>query len=174
MMQVIFKRIFHFQEMILLLSLTVLACLPIALSNLVRDASLSLLLPTTLIGTLLTWLLATKQNRKSTSITFLLLIGFLLLFIRVGQIGSPIIELLKQTFNLFPKIYSLLPCLSFQPMTLLNKLLPSQADLLFGLPASFKKQELKTPPPAHLLGALVFGWLQFGQVGKFIVTNVCY
>ena len=63
-MQAIFKRLFRIQEMILLLSLTALACLPIALSELVRDAGLSLLLPITLIGVILAWALAGLGRAK--------------------------------------------------------------------------------------------------------------
>ena len=41
---------FRIQDLILGLSLMALACLPLALSEIVRDAGVSLLLPLTLIG----------------------------------------------------------------------------------------------------------------------------
>jgi hypothetical protein len=106
MMWALFKRLFHFQEMILLLSLTALACLPIALSNLVRDASISLLLPITLIGTFLAWLLARWKVQKRSSGIILLFLGPLSLFIRIGQLGRSVLELLQQTFRLIPPLFN--------------------------------------------------------------------
>jgi transglutaminase-like putative cysteine protease len=101
MMQSIARRLFHIPEMIILLSLIALACLPIALSNLVRDAGLSLLLPFTLSGTLLAWLLTAQNVRKTSSLIVLLGVGPLILFMRIGQLGGSVIEILKQA-ALFP------------------------------------------------------------------------
>ena len=50
-----------------MLSLTALACLPIALSKLVRDAGVSLLLPLTFFGAVLAWALAGWGVRKLSS-----------------------------------------------------------------------------------------------------------
>jgi transglutaminase-like putative cysteine protease len=107
MIEAIFKRIFHFQEMLLLLSLAALACLPMALSNLVRDASLSLLLPVTLIGTWLAWLLARQNIRNSSTGILLFFFGPLTLFIYIGQLGGALVALAKQIYNFFPAFYSL-------------------------------------------------------------------
>jgi len=105
MKQTIFKRIFQFQEMILLLSLCVLACLPLALANLVRGASLSLLVPITLLGMLLAAALATAKTRKSSAGIILLFLGPLSLFIRIGQLGDSLFALLNQSLHLIPALY---------------------------------------------------------------------
>jgi transglutaminase-like putative cysteine protease len=107
MIEAIFKRIFHFQEMLLLLSLAALACLPMALSNLVRDASLSLLLPVTWIGASLAWLLAKRNLRNSSTSILLFFFGPLALFLYVGQLGSALVQLAKQIYNFFPAFYAL-------------------------------------------------------------------
>lgn len=107
MMQAIFKRIFHFQEMLLLLSLSALACLPIALSNLVRDASLSLLLPITLIGAFLAWTLAKQEMRPSSWRVILFFFGPLILFMYIGQMGTSLMEWFKQIYQFFPAFYAL-------------------------------------------------------------------
>lgn len=107
MMQAIFKRIFHFQEMLLLLSLSALACLPIALSNLVRDASVSLLLPVTLIGAFLAWTLTRGQMRASSWRILLFFFGPLILFMYIGQMGAVLVEWFKQIYHFFPAFYAL-------------------------------------------------------------------
>jgi len=108
MLETIAKRLFHFQEMILILTLSALACLPLALSALVRDASVSLLLPLTLLGALLAWGLAQRNVRAFSSGIVLLVIGPLTLYIRIGQMGGSLFEVLKQTFNIFPALIDLL------------------------------------------------------------------
>ena len=104
--QDIFKRLFHFQEMILVLSLVALACLPIALSELIRDAGLSLLLPITLFGVILVWALAGWGVRKLSSGIILLFLGPLALFVRIGQLGGALIELIKQLFIFIPAFFN--------------------------------------------------------------------
>ena len=106
MLQALFKRLFHFQEMILVLSLLALLCLPIALSDLVRDAGVSLLLPLTLIGALAAWVLATWGVRKSLSGFALLILGPLALYIRIGQMGDSIFEFAKQSFPVVPAFFN--------------------------------------------------------------------
>jgi transglutaminase-like putative cysteine protease len=105
MMQSIAKRIFHIPEMIIVLSLTALACLPLALSNLVRDAGVTLLLPLTLIGALLAWALTTLNVKKISSLIILLGIGPLVLYLRIGQMGSSLFEIFRQTFNLLATLF---------------------------------------------------------------------
>ena len=107
-LEAIFKRLFHFREMILILTLSALACLPLALSALVRDASLSLLLPLTLLGALLAWGLAQLNARGLASAIVLLVIGPLALYVRIGQLGGSLFEVLKQTLELFPALINLL------------------------------------------------------------------
>ena len=57
----LFIRYFHLQELIFVLSLMALACLPIALSELIRGAGTSLLLPLTLYGSILAWASAVRR-----------------------------------------------------------------------------------------------------------------
>ena len=105
-LQAIFKRLFHIKEMILVLSLIALACLPIALSDLVRDAGVSLLLPLTLIGAILAWLLTVLGARKLLSGFVLLILGPLALYIRIGQVGDSLFEFIKQLFILIPAFFN--------------------------------------------------------------------
>ena len=106
MIQALFKRLFHFQEMILLLSLATLACLPIALSNLVRDASITLLLPIMLIGVLLAWLLAGSKVQDRSAGIILLFLGPLSLFVRIGQLGGSLLGLITQVFKFISPLYN--------------------------------------------------------------------
>lgn len=108
MLQALFKRIFHFQEMILILSLMALACLPSALGEIVRDASVSLLIPLTLIGALVAWALATRNIDKTLSLFVLVILGPLALYVRIGQIGNSLFEFIKQSVNLVPPYFSYL------------------------------------------------------------------
>ncbi len=101
-MEAFVNYLFRLPRMILLLSLIALACLPIALSNLVRDASASLLLPVTLFGALLAWGLAKWHLRKISVEIILLFLGPLALFVRIGQLGGSLFELIKQTIVFIP------------------------------------------------------------------------
>jgi transglutaminase-like putative cysteine protease len=102
MIQVIFKRLFHFQEIIFLLTLMALVCLPIALSELVRDAVMSLLLPLTIFGAILAWALAIFGVRKSLSGFVLLILMPLALYVRISQMWDPLFELVRQFLFLIP------------------------------------------------------------------------
>ena len=108
MMQAIFKRLFHIQEMIFVLSLTALACLPFALSELMRDAGMSLLLPITVFGLILAWVLAGLGVRRSLSGFVLLFLGPLALYIRIGQMGGALFEFIRQWFLLIPSLFNAL------------------------------------------------------------------
>jgi transglutaminase-like putative cysteine protease len=103
--QAIFKRLFHIQEMTFVLTLTALACLPIALSELIRDAGMSLLLPVTLFGAMLAWAFAGWRARKLLSALVLLTIGPLALYIRIGQMGGALFELIRQVYLLIPAFF---------------------------------------------------------------------
>ncbi len=123
MMQSIARRLFHIPEMIIVLSLMALACLPVALSNLVRDAGVTLLLPLTLLGALLAWALTTRNVKKFSSLIILLGIGPLAIFIRIGRMGNSLFEILKQTFNLLMEIFQ------FKTPLDLSALLTAKEDL---------------------------------------------
>ena len=107
-LRAIFKRLFQIHELVLLLSLLALACLPIGLRGLVRDAGISLLLPLTLIGVLLTWLLTAWNVRMVFSGFALLILGPLVVYIRIGQAGDSLFEFFKQSvffiFALFKRL----------------------------------------------------------------------
>jgi len=105
MIQAFFKRILQLRELILILSLVELACLPIALSELIRDAGMSLLLPITLCGAVLAWALTSRGVRESLSGFALLILGPLALYIRIGQAGNSLFEFIKQIFILIPAFF---------------------------------------------------------------------
>jgi transglutaminase-like putative cysteine protease len=96
----IYERLLRPQGIILLLSLSALICLPIATSDLVRDAGMSLLLPITVIGLLLAWSLAYWRVRNLSSAFILLFLGPLTLYIRVAQMSNVLFELISQLFRL--------------------------------------------------------------------------
>ena len=98
LMQAIFKRLFHIEEMVFVLSLTTLLCLPFALSEVIRDAGVSLLLPIMLIGMMFAWVLAGLGVRRSLSAFALLFLGPLALYIRIGQMGGALFEMIRQLF----------------------------------------------------------------------------
>jgi len=104
--EAILKRLFHFQGIILMLALAALVCLPTALNELVRDAGVSLLLPITIIGTLLAWALTNWNAQKLSSGLTLFFVGPLALYIRIGQMWGTIFELLKQLFLLIPRLFN--------------------------------------------------------------------
>ncbi|MEW6406975.1 MAG: hypothetical protein AB1649_34795, partial [Chloroflexota bacterium] len=79
--------LFRIPRMVFLLSLIALACLPVALSSLVRDANIGLLLPLTLVGALLAWALANWQVHRTSVGIILLFLAPLALFVQVGQMG---------------------------------------------------------------------------------------
>jgi hypothetical protein len=133
MIQTIFKRLFHFQEMILLLSLMTLGCLPIALGELVRDAGASLLLPFTLIGTLLTWALGALGVRKLSSRFILLFLGPLVLYIRIGQMIGALLELIRQYLLLGPAFFYRLVYKTPLDYSLLLSSINGLSQKMFGL-----------------------------------------
>jgi transglutaminase-like putative cysteine protease len=107
-MQAIFKRLFHIEQMIFVFSLTALLCLPFALSDVIRDAEVSLLLPITLFGLIFAWILAGLGVRRSLSAFALLFLAPLAIYIRIGQMGSALIELIRQWFIFIPSAFNTL------------------------------------------------------------------
>ena len=105
-MQAIFKRLFHIQEMIFVLSLMALLCLPFALSEVIRDAAVSLLLPITLFGMMFAWMLAGLGVRRSLSGFALLFLGPLALYIRIGQIWGALFGLIRQWFIFISHVFN--------------------------------------------------------------------
>jgi transglutaminase-like putative cysteine protease len=105
-LQALFRRLFHIKEMILVLSLMALACVPIAIGELVRDAGVTLLLPFTVIGAMLAWALGSWNVRKLISGFVLLILGPLALYIRVGQLWSSLFEFTRQLALLLPAFFN--------------------------------------------------------------------
>ncbi len=88
------------ENCILLLMLTALACLPISLGKIVRDATSSLLLPVTILAGLLAFVLA-SVNIKNTRAGFILIGGGpLMLLIRIAEIGTPLLVTIRETLNI--------------------------------------------------------------------------
>jgi len=114
----ILKRLFHIPEMIILMSVTALACLPLALSNIVRDAGITLLLPVTVIGVLLAWALVMQKVRRLSSGIILLGIGPAALFIRIGHMSTSLFEILKQTIFFFIDLVRYKTHVDFSPLLL--------------------------------------------------------
>lgn len=92
--------------MIFLLSLMALACLPIALSDIVRDAGISLLLPLTLSGMILAWALAGLGARKLSSAVILLFLGPLTLYLRISRLGNPLLASAGESLSLIPAFFN--------------------------------------------------------------------
>ena len=88
-----------------MLSLMALACLPIALSDLVRDAGISLLLPLTLSGMILAWALAGLGARKLSSAVILLFLGPLTLYLRISRLGNPLLAWAGESLSLIPAFF---------------------------------------------------------------------
>ncbi len=109
LMDTAISRLFRVPRMFLLFfSLVALVCLPIALSSLVHDASIGLLLPLTLLGALLAWGLAQWKVRGLSSGIILLFLGPLVLFIRMGQMGKAIVDLVRQAYHFMVALINLL------------------------------------------------------------------
>ncbi len=98
------RRLSTRENCILLLTLTALACLPISLGKVVRDAASSLLLPVTIVAVLLAFGLA-SVNIKNTPAGFILIVcGPLVLFIRIAQIGSPLLITIRETLYIASQV----------------------------------------------------------------------
>jgi hypothetical protein len=105
MIRSFFKRHFHMREVILLLSLPALACLPVSLGNLVRGAGLSVFLPVTLGGALLACALAASNARRLSIAVILGGLGPLALFIRIGRLEDELLKAVGQSLALLPAIF---------------------------------------------------------------------
>jgi transglutaminase-like putative cysteine protease len=102
------KAPFRIQEVCFLLSVSTLACLPLALSNLLHSANLGLSLPITLFGMLVAWGLG-KLNVKKISVGVILFgLGPLVLIIRIGGMWNSLFEVVKGMFALFASLFRLL------------------------------------------------------------------
>lgn len=105
-MQKIFLRFFHLREMMFLLSLCAVMCLPIALQDILRDANVNLLVPVALLGMLFASFIAFWNLNKVLTSFLLLTLSPLTLFIHLGRMWFSIFEFLKQLFYAYLSIYS--------------------------------------------------------------------
>jgi transglutaminase-like putative cysteine protease len=175
MMEFILKRLFRIPEMIIVLTLVALACLPLALSNIVRDAGVSLLLPLTLSAALIAWVLANQKVRTSSSLLVLLGVGPLILLIRISQTGSSIFEALKQAFlapiNLIQSrnILDLLPLLNAR-QDLAQRLVTTYQRLALWFNGLMNGIQIEDPVVRTMIWSLVL-WLIAAWAGWQIFRN---
>lgn len=177
-LQAIFKRLFHLQEMILVLSLIALACLPIALGKQVRDAGVSLLLPLTLIGAILSWLLIVWNVRKLLSGFALLILGPMVLYIRIGRLADLLVELIKQLLNfilalinwLFNKIPFDLSIFLSSRADFLQKIFALSERLILWLTGFFHGTQIEDPVVRTLIWSMAL-WLIAVWAGWQIFRN---
>ncbi len=82
------------------LTLSALACLPVVLRVAAPDAALSLLLPVTLIGATLGFMLHARRQRWTRIDTAFVVFGLVMLLIRIGQLASAVLESANATLRL--------------------------------------------------------------------------
>lgn len=92
------------ENSILLLTLTVVACLPISLRKTIPDAASSLLLPVTILAALLAFGLASADIRKTWAGLLLIAGGPILLFIRIARVGSALSGIIWETLRVAGRI----------------------------------------------------------------------
>ena len=91
------RRLSTRENCIFLLMLLALTCLPISLGKIIRDAASSLLLPVTILAGLLAFVLATVNVKNNEAGFILLACGPLFIFIRIAQIGTPLLVTIRET-----------------------------------------------------------------------------
>ena len=93
-----FAQLFQIRSASLLLSLAVLACLPLALTNLLRGVDLKLLLPITLLGIFIALGLSIAKVKRMSAGIILLLFGPVALTVRIGGLWNSLFEAVKNSF----------------------------------------------------------------------------
>ena len=88
-------QLFRIRGVIFLLSLAVLACLPLALTNFLRGVDFNLLLPITLLGVFIALALSISNVNEISAGIILLGLGPLALIIRIGGIWNSLFEAVK-------------------------------------------------------------------------------
>jgi transglutaminase-like putative cysteine protease len=121
------KRLFRIQDVRFLLSSAALACLPIALINLLHGTDLSLLLPITLFGMFIAQGLSTSNVKKISVGIILLGLGPLALIIHIGGIWESLLGTIKGSFTFITSLFKLLH--SQSPVNFLS-LLMAREDLI--------------------------------------------
>ncbi|MGE5072517.1 MAG: hypothetical protein ACM3MF_03740, partial [Anaerolineae bacterium] len=87
-MKVLLRRLLTLDAVSLALTCTALACLPISLRDTAPDAALTLLFPLMLVGVLGAAVIWASTRFSSAARAGFILCGLLLIFLRVGQLGS--------------------------------------------------------------------------------------
>jgi len=168
------RRLTTRENVILLLTLTALVCLPISLENIVRDAASSLLLPVTILGTLLTFGLASLSIKNNRVGFILIFCGPMILFIRIAQIGFPLLTTVRETLNIAGQIMVTAQgytqsTLNFSPWISAGNLLITQAGsfihrLLLWTAASAQNKYMEDPAARAFMWSLVL-WLTAAWAG---------
>ena len=115
------KGLFRIQDVKFLLSLAALACLPFALTDLLHDAGLGLLLPITLFAMFIACGLSTL-NIKNISVGIILLgLGPLALIVRIGGIWNSLFGVIKGSLAFIRSLFKLF--YSHSPVDFLSLLL---------------------------------------------------
>ena len=103
-----FLKIFRIQDAGILLSIVMLACLPWALTNLLRGVDLSLLLPITVFGTFIAMGMSTSKIKRVSAAIILLGFGPLVLIVRIGGIWNSLFHAVKSSLTFIPSLFKML------------------------------------------------------------------
>ncbi|NOT05627.1 MAG: transglutaminase domain-containing protein [Anaerolineales bacterium] len=122
-----FLKLFRIQEAGFLLSLGALACLPLALTNLLRGVDLNLLLPITIFGASIALGLSSSNIKRISAAVILLAFGPLALIIRIGGIWSSLLDAVKNSLAFIPSLFKMIS--SRQPADL-SALLLAREELV--------------------------------------------
>ncbi len=117
------KGLFRIQDVRFLLSSAALACLPIALMNLLHGADLSLLLPITFFGMFIAQGLSRSSVKKISGAIILLGLGPLALIIRIGGLWNSLCGAIKGSFTLITSLIKFPFPVSHSPVDFLSLLL---------------------------------------------------
>ncbi|MBK8822851.1 MAG: transglutaminase domain-containing protein [Anaerolineales bacterium] len=109
------------------LSLAVLACLPFALTNLLRGVDFNLLLPITLLGVFIALVLSLSNVNVISACIILLGLGPAALIIGIGGIWSSLFEAVKNSFGFVAALFKML--FFHQPMDT-SALLAARGELV--------------------------------------------
>ncbi len=122
-----FIQLVRIRGVIFLLSLAALACLPLALTNLLRGVDFNLLLPITLLGVFIALALSVSNVKGISAGIILLGLGPLALIIRIGGIWNSVFEAIKSSFAFITALFKMVS--SYQPLDI-SALLVAREELV--------------------------------------------
>lgn len=108
-----FAQLFRIRSASLLLSLAALACLPFALTNLLRGVDLKLLLPITLFGTFIALGLSIARVKITSAGIILLGLGPVVLIVHIGGLWNSLLEAVKTAYTFTGALFKMIS--SHQP-----------------------------------------------------------